>query len=102
MFLGRLRQRKKKVPLSHYSLKLQTHISLSINELKVAGVSVAICELLHSHLVRHRWLREFGSIENRNLQTSLLIVANRPDLGSVNKIFSSCSNTLLLLARSLT
>ena len=26
----------------NYSLKLQTHISLSINELKVAGVSVAI------------------------------------------------------------
>ena len=43
------------------------------------------------------WLREFASIENRNLQTSLLIVANRPDLGSVNKIFSSRSNTLLLV-----
>ena len=43
MFLGRLRQRKKKAPPSRYSLKLQTHISLSINELKVAGVSVAIC-----------------------------------------------------------
>ena len=42
MFLGRLRQRKKKAPPSRYSLKLQTHISLSINELKVAGVSVAI------------------------------------------------------------
>ena len=100
MFLGRLRQRKKKAPLTHYSLKLQTHISLSINELKVAGVSVAICELLHSRRRARRltpWLREFASIENRNLQTSLLIVANRPDLGSVNKIFSSRSNTLLLV-----
>ena len=52
MFLGRLRQRKKKAPPSRYSLKLQTHISLSINELKVAGVSVAICELLHSRRAR--------------------------------------------------
>ena len=43
------------------------------------------------------WLREFASIENRNLQTSLLIVANRPDLGSVNKIFSSRFDTLLWL-----
>ncbi len=56
---------------------------MSINELKVAGVSVAI------------WLRGgLQGIENRNLQTSLLIVANRPDLGSVNKIFPSRSNTL--------
>ena len=36
-------------------------------------------------------------LKNRNLQTSLLIVANRPDLGSVNKIFSSRFNTLLWL-----
>ena len=49
----------------------------------MAGVSVAICATV--------------AIENRNLQTSLLIVANRPDLGSVNKIFSSRSNTLLWL-----
>ena len=69
----------------------------------MAGVSVAICELLHSRRGAARarrltpWLREFASIENRNLQTSLLIVANRPDLGSVNKIFSSRSNTLLLV-----
>ena len=95
MFLGRLRQRKKKAPPSRYSLKLQTHISLSINELKVAGVSVAICARTTPG---RSSAAQFGSIENRNLQTSLLIVANRPDLGSVNKIFSSRSNTLLLPA----
>ena len=94
MFLGRLRQRKKKAPPSRYSLKLQTHISLSINELKVAGVSVAICARTTPG---RSSAAQFGSIENRNLQTSLLIVANRPDLGSVNKIFSSRSNTLLWL-----
>ena len=86
---------KKRLPPSRYSLKLQTHISLSINELKVAGVSVAICARTTPG---RSSAAQFASIENRNLQTSLLIVANRPDLGSVNKIFSSRSNTLLLPA----
>ena len=71
-------------------------------EKKVCFAYHSASTIIRARALLEKWLPVFKSararasarfIVNRNLQTSLLIVANRPDLGTVNKISASRFNT---------
>ena len=67
-------------------------------EKKVCFAYHSASTIIRARALLEKWLPVFKSararfLVNRNLQTSLLIVANRPDLGTVNKISASRFNT---------